>query len=215
MSNALASTTRPFALVVGVNLTDQASSGYALDQGLRIAARIAGSEVHVVHVVGDGATAESSNEAAGLLRIYVSEKAAALGVVGPQATGIHVCRGDAASAIAQLAADIRADMIVVGTHKAPTMKALFVGSTAERLLGHAECPVFVAGPRPSAKPSHLVVIEPPCPDCVEARGASGGRTWWCARHSENHHLRRHHVYSYSTELSFAEHDSEVSPTGVD
>jgi hypothetical protein len=73
---------------------------------------------------------------------------------------------------------------------------------------------MVAGPRPAPAPSHVIVIDPPCPDCVAARASSQGRTWWCARHSEHHHLRRHHRYSYQSHLPFAEHDSEVRATGV-
>jgi nucleotide-binding universal stress UspA family protein len=204
---------KPFRVLVGVDLEDQASSGYALDAGLRMASRVAGSEVHAVQVVSSETVDEKAVQAAGLLRLYVSEKAAALSIAGPQASGIHVRRGDPATQIAQIAADLVADVIVVGAQS--HVKSLFVGSTAERLLASAQCPVFVAGPKPRPAPSHVIVIDPPCPDCVQQRVASRGRLWWCARHSEHHHLRRRHVYSYQSELPFAEHDSEVIPTGVD
>ena len=51
------------------------------------------------------------------------------------------------------------------------------------VMATAMCPVLVAGPRPHPKPSHIVVIEAPCPDCVQTRQATLGRTWWGARHS--------------------------------
>jgi hypothetical protein len=133
----------------------------------------------------------------------------------PQRAGIHVRRGDAAREIAQLGTDIGADVVIVGTHKAPQLKSLFVGSTAQRVMATATCPVLVAGPRPHLPPSHIIVIDPPCSDCLRERTATQGRAWWCARHSENHHLRRHHIYSYHSEIPMAEHDSEVVPTGVD
>jgi nucleotide-binding universal stress UspA family protein len=215
MSNNVVANERPFLLVLGLNLADQESSGYAFDQAIRIASRIPCGETHIVHVLDPQTTDEASAEAAGLLQLYVSEKLAALDVSAPRQVGLHVRRGDAAREIAQLAADLGADMIVVGSHKPIQLKSLFVGSTAERVMATATCPVFVAGPRPRPQPPHVIVIEGPCPDCVVQRAATAGRSWWCARHSENHHLRRHHIYSYRHDMPFAEHDSEVSPTGVD
>ena len=212
--STIADRNRPFALVVGLDLTDTETSGYALDQAARITARIPRSEMHVLHVVPLDATPEVAREAVGLLQMYVTEKAACLEELAQQCVGVHVRRGDAAQEIARLAAEVGADMIVVGAHKAPHLKNLFIGSTGERLMGTAKCPVLVAGPAPQPQPSHVIVIDAPCPDCIEARAASRGSKWWCARHSESHHLRRHHVYSYQSELPFAEHDSEVSPTGV-
>jgi nucleotide-binding universal stress UspA family protein len=210
----IAERNRPFALVVGLDLTDTETGGYALDQAARIAARIPRCEMHVLHVVQSDSTPEAAREAVGLLQMYVTEKAACLEELARQCVGVHVRRGDAAHEIAQLAGEVGADMIIVGAHRAPHLKNLFIGSTGERLMGITKCPVLVAGPVPPPHPSHVIVIDAPCPDCVAARAASRGSTWWCARHSEPHHLRRRHVYSYQSGLPFAEHDSEVTPTGV-
>jgi nucleotide-binding universal stress UspA family protein len=214
MSTAPSAPGRPFTLVVAVDLADTASSGYAFDQAARIARRIANSQLHVVHVMHEKNAHPGARDTAGLLTMYVEEKAQALGGMENQSVGVHVRAGDAATQIAQLAVDLGADMILVGSHHAPRLKNLVVGSTAERVMAHVPCPVVVAGPRPKPEPSHIIVIEPPCTDCLAARTATRGKSWWCARHSE-HHLRRHHVYSYATELPFGEHDSEVSATGVD
>jgi nucleotide-binding universal stress UspA family protein len=207
MSNATAPSDRPFVLVVALDLADTASGGYALDQAMRVATRVPGSQLHVLHVC----TSDVTNETLGLLRHYVSEKATALGGMGQQTVAVHVRKGDPPREIAQLAADLSADLIVVGTHKAPHLKNLFVGSTAERVLASATCPVMVAGPRPQPQPSHVIVIEPACPACVQARLETGGRAWWCTRHSEHHSvMRHHHLYSYDSGLPFAQHDYEVS-----
>ncbi|HEY1697634.1 MAG TPA: universal stress protein [Polyangiaceae bacterium] len=211
----IAAPERPFVLVLGLNLEDQTSSGHAFDQAMRIASRIAGSEMHIVHVEAERATDEALRKVAGLLELYVSEKAAALRVRGPHHAALHVRRGDPAAEIVRLAAEVGADAIFLGNHRAPHMKSLFVGSTAEHVMAVATCPVFLAGPKPRPEPSHVIVIEAACPDCVQRRAETHGQSWWCARHSEPHHLRRHHVYSYTSELPFATHDSEVSPTGVD
>jgi nucleotide-binding universal stress UspA family protein len=216
MSALPSSTSRPFLIVVAVDLTDTDSSGFAFDQAARMTIRIRDSQLHVVNVLPDSPTKRGqAHECAALLRLYVEEKARALGDMTDQTLGIHVRMGDAATQIAQLGADLGADVIVVGSHHAPRLKNLVLGSTAERVMAHATCPIFVAGPRPKVEPSHVIVIEGPCPDCLSTRMATSGKQWWCERHSERHNLRRHHVYSYHSDFPFAEHDSEVSPTGAD
>jgi nucleotide-binding universal stress UspA family protein len=199
---------RPFVLVLGLDLADTTSSGYAFEQAARIAARIEGSQVHPVYATpqdkGDAVVVEAS----GLLLRYIGEKIAALGVTGP-VYHTHVRRGDPARAIAQTAAEVGADLIVVGTHKRPRLKTLVLGSTAERVMSNTVCPVMVAGPRPAPEPSHVIVIDPPCPDCVRRRAETANREFWCARHSESHHLHRHHVYSYASDAPFQTRDASV------
>jgi nucleotide-binding universal stress UspA family protein len=213
MSNASLPAGRPFVIVVGLDRNDTESSGYALNQAAYIAMRIAQSQLHLCNVLSPAATDETVRETAGWLQRYVSAKATELGGLAQQSVGIHVRSGEPGHEIAQLANDTSADMIIVGTHRHPQPKHLFMGSTAEHVMATATCPVLVAGPRPPAKPAPIV-IEPPCPDCVLTRQTTQGRTWWCARHSEHHHLHKSHRYSYQTELPFAEHDSEVTATGV-
>lgn len=204
----------PFVLVLGLDLADTVSSGYAFDQAARIVARIPNGRLHVVYALPVGATPEGVRSQAGLLRLYVSEKAQAFDALQRRLVGLHVRTGDAAHEIAQLAEDVDADLVVVGAGKRPDVKKLVLGSTSGRIMALTSRPVLVAGPRPKHTESHVVVVEPPCPDCVSVRAATQGRTWWCTRHSESHHLRRHHVYSYQGELPFEEHDSEVIPTGA-
>lgn len=213
MSNIITPGARAFVLVVAIELSDTASGGYALDQALRIARRIPGSQLHAVHV----SAADASAQTLGLLREYVQEKALALGGCDKQSIAVHVRKGEPGREIAQLASDLGADLIVVGTHKALHLKTILVGSTAEHVMTTATCPVVVAGPRPPAEKSHVITIEPPCPDCVQARIASHGKTWWCARHSESHPVlhRHNHLYSYHTEIPFEMHDEEVSAIGTD
>jgi nucleotide-binding universal stress UspA family protein len=206
---------RRFTVVLGLDLADQESSGYAFDQAMRIASRIDHSEVQVLYVMPESASAEAAAEALGLLRLYVTEKSSALGSRGPRRAAIHVRRGDTAHELARLASDLQADVIIVGTRRAAAHLNPWAGSTAERVMAATALPVLVAGPRPRPHPSHIISIDPPCPDCLAARSESAGRVWWCARHSENHHLRHHHVYSYQPDFPFSTHDSEVVPTGID
>jgi nucleotide-binding universal stress UspA family protein len=212
METTIAPTDRPFVLVVGIDLMDTLSSGYALNQAARMAMRIPGSEMHLLYVIPSGRGHVDVHETSSQLKRYIMAKTTELGGLARHSVGVHVREGDVAHAIAQLATDVGADAIIVGTHKAARLKDMFVGSTASRVMTTATCPVLVAGPRPIPVAPHVIVIEGPCPDCVQARSASAGRTWWCARHSENHHLHGRHHYSYRSELPFAEHDASVVPS---
>ena len=58
--------------------------------------------------------------------------------------------------ICKLAQEIPADLIVLPTHGYTGLKHVFLGSTAERVVQHAPCPVFVVrqlGKRPGRKKS--------------------------------------------------------------
>jgi nucleotide-binding universal stress UspA family protein len=51
--------------------------------------------------------------------------------------------GTAFEVIANVARDCEADLIVITTHGHTGLKHVFMGSTAERVVRHAPCPVFV------------------------------------------------------------------------
>ena len=102
---------------------------------------------------------------------------------------------------------------MVGSHHGPHLKHWVVGSTVEKLVQGASCPVLVANPRPR-KPAKLEpMIEPRCTDCTRTRGATGGLQWWCERHLQR--ADRGHAFSYQRELPFAPHNSEVIPSGIE
>jgi nucleotide-binding universal stress UspA family protein len=204
-----------FTIVVGHDFSeDSAASEYAFEQAARVARRIPGSHLHVLHVIDGESSAERTKQLADQLRGYIDETAKAIGGLESQVIGVHVRRGRPAREIAQLAKDVGADLIVVGARKGPHLKQLLVGSVAERLLAAAPCPVFVAGPMPAASDdAHEPVIEPPCSACVDARFKSSGREWWCPRHAEHH--AQAHSYSFQRELPLRAHDNAVTPTGVD
>jgi hypothetical protein len=147
------------------------------------------------------------------LRLYVNEKAAIIGGLKGMTVGIHLRAGKPVRELAQFATEAHADLIVIGSRRGPHLKSWVVGSTAEKLIASAPCPVLVASPRPTAPEKHEPVIEPPCPDCVRARIDSGGSRWWCVRHSE--HATIGHSFSYQRQLPFSTHDSNIIPTGID
>ncbi len=199
-----------FNIIVGLAFSD--ADGPAFDQAAVIARRVPRSVLHLVHVFDHELSVERSRELVSHLRLYASEKAASTSGLSGISVGIHLRAGKTVREIVQLATEVAADLIVLGSSMGPHLKRWIVGSTAERLIAEAPCPVLVASPRPKESPKHEPEIEPPCPDCVRARVASGGSQWWCERHS--HSANMGHSYSYQQELPFASHDSEVIPTGI-
>jgi nucleotide-binding universal stress UspA family protein len=205
---------RPFSILLCFDDTE--ASWYAFEEAARLAKRIPGSEIHLVDVMAGQPSGARTRQLADQLRTYADAKAAHIGGMDGQSVAVHVRHGEPAREIAQLAAEIGIDLIVLGSPKYPHLESLLPGSLAQKLVQHAPCPIIVTGPKPEVPRVHYPAIEPPCPDCVEARAASRGAHWWCSRHtSQGHFGTPNHIYSYQRELPFATHDSAVSPTGTD
>ncbi len=198
------------SMVVGLDFTD--ADGPAFDQAVRIAQRVPHSGLHLVHVFHEEPSGERSRDLVGHLRLYVNEKAAIANGLRGMTVGIHLRAGKPAREIVQLATEVQADLIVVGSHKGPHLRHWIVGSTAEKLIAGGPCPVLVASPRLPVPEKHEPAIEPPCPQCVQARKASDGAKWWCDRHS--HVANGAHTYSYQREMPFSSLDTAVFPTGI-
>jgi nucleotide-binding universal stress UspA family protein len=147
-----------------------------------------GAEVHVVHVV-EAAHAVEGNAA---LDVAYEEVRAS---TDAKVTS-HVSGGEPWREIVQLAVDLEADVVILGTHGRSGIRRLVLGSVAETVVRRAPCPVLVV-----RKKEHRVEdgpeIEPPCPDCVAARRKAEGATLWCERHAAHHPRGRLHYESPS------------------
>ena len=183
-------------VLVGVDFSEQSRDI------VRAAERVADqgpSELHLVHVMpllpGDGlgvSRADRQLQYATLIdngREQLQALSKDLRGAGRHVVG-HLRVGLADVEIAQLATDIGADWIVVGTHSRSTWDRLFLGSVAESLVRHAPCPVVTW--RPKSVPMWSQ-IAPPCPDCVAVQRATGRAEFWCERHSQ-HHVQAHTYY---------------------
>ena len=106
----------------------------------------------------------------------------------------HFRIGSSAEQIVQLAANVDADLVVVGTHGYSGLRRIFLGSVAETVLRLVRCPVWVVRPKDHEVLGRVPEIEPPCKDCLAKRSETGGATFWCERHSEQH--VRAHAYHY-------------------
>jgi nucleotide-binding universal stress UspA family protein len=210
---------KSYVILVGIDYST--ASELALWQALELAAAHPNAEVHVVHVVlvfdspAAGGVASSDNmdlpsiapRAYEQLQTYVGVSLNAFdkrqnGSAGrPVRVNSHLRFHAPAQEIAQLAADLEADLVVVGMHGQGGLARFFLGSVAENVTRLAPCPVLVF--RPKGLPPEYPKIEPPCPRCVEARTSSRGKEYWCAQHRERHGQRHsyHKINSMSQDGS--------------
>jgi nucleotide-binding universal stress UspA family protein len=190
----MSNTQPPFVVLAAVAFDD---SG---EQALRAAARSAElraiSELHVVHVSltakPDAALAQASF---GTIPDELYARIQAIPTLRPLKVTAHLRTGAPARAILQTAADIDADLVVVGTHKRSGVQKLMLGSVSEQVLRDAHCPVLIAMPKDHLGASKADVVEPPCADCVNARKSSANQHYWCERHARTQ--LRPHVYEPS------------------
>ena len=200
---------KPYIIVVGVDYSP--TSDLAVQRAFEIAASKATSEVHLVNVVqlyGTQALIDYPAEPSGFMSVSMADATAQVeGYAKRQWQAFFGERDESAAArsarviphlrleapaheIAQLAADVEADLVVVGTQGRRGISRLLLGSVAEAVVRLAPCPVYVV--RPKALPEEGPKIEPPCPRCVEARRATAGAQYWCEQHRERHGQR--HTY---------------------
>jgi nucleotide-binding universal stress UspA family protein len=189
----------PYIIVVGIDYSE--SCARALKEAFGMAARQPGAEPHVIHVTSatdlpDNFARAKAEQAAQELKAYVTAQLAKYAEAHPGAATFprvhtHVRLGAAADEIAELATDLEADLVVVGTHSRRGMERLLIGSVAERVVRLAPCPVVVVREKAA---SSVPKIQPPCPSCVETRKASKGQELWCETHRERH--GRRHTYHY-------------------
>jgi nucleotide-binding universal stress UspA family protein len=198
-------TQKTYRIVVGTDFSDTAH--VALKSAFNIAAKEEKAEVHVVNAVqhlGEFVQMDLPevpayrlplDEAQEKLEAYVGSRLSAWQGETDKTFSrcvTYLSTDYPAQAVVQLATDLEADLIVVGTHGRQGFRRFLLGSVAEGVVRTAHCPVLVV--RPEDQYGKVPEIEPPCPKCVEARKASGGEQLWCEQHEQKHSPR--HVYHY-------------------
>lgn len=138
-------------IVVACDLSE--TGDHALRQAVELAKGLEGrEELHITHVIsGSRNLAQLSSELQGKLEELRSHTTA---LCAPPAGEppfdiecvFHVRVGEPAAAIHQVAVDVGADLIVVGTHGRPRMQELVLGSVAQELMRMARVSVLVAHP---------------------------------------------------------------------
>lgn len=130
------------SIVTALGFTTQ--DGLAFDQSARIAQRARKSALHLVHVLGAEPPVAQAHAIMDGMRRYVTDKAQSIDRPAAITVGLHLCWGDVADEIIDLARDVRADFIILGSTKG-SVGGGTIGATARRLMASAPCPVIVAG----------------------------------------------------------------------
>jgi len=205
---------QPYTLVVGLDYSEL--SRLVLKEAVFLASSQEHTHIHLLHAApiasaaagllstadpsmasGAGIPAlglEMSNHMQGYVEQVLGELAQNTRITGIKWT-THLRHSEPARALAQLASDTEADLILVGSHGRTGLARFLLGSVAEGVVRLAPCPVLVVRPRGAQSAVEDVKIEPPCPDCVAVRQASAGQVFWCERHSQHH--ERAHTYHFT------------------
>lgn len=194
-----------FTIVVGVDYTPAGDA--ALAEAIRLAATRAPASLHVVHALNSPLTVKSAGgihkleavleKGAAKLKTYL-DKSRDSAVLEGRDLLAHVRLSPPDEAIVQLAVDVDADLVVVGTTPRKGVAKLVHSSVSSKVLKHAECPVLLVRKKNHAGMAKSARIEPACAKCQAVRSMSGGSTWWCERHAEHAKLPLH-VYGYHRE----------------
>jgi nucleotide-binding universal stress UspA family protein len=194
----------PQRTVILAAVDGSAASSFVVAGGAKFAA-MPGAELHLVHVIDAVGETKRLTEQLERGRQILED----LGKDLPESIPLtlHLAAGSPTREILQLAANLQADLIVVGAHDLSALEKLLLGSVAEPVVRKAQCPVYVV----RRKDYHGKVVpelEPPCPDCLQTQRSTGGKELWCARHAQRH---SHGHLHYEMPTGFAQGSSLLRP----
>lgn len=190
-SSKLLGTIRRYRIVAGIDLSEYAD--IVLEHALDQAARHQAPELHLVTVRERRKPSSDEVKQALWERVYP-----ALETFNRHGTGwrarLHVRRGKPDQQLALLAAEVRADLLVIGQFGLHHPRAT-ARSFANRVLHEAPCPTLVVG-MPAA------FDHPQCTLCAAVRETSDGEHWFCSDHTSS--KRPEHVMTPMTEWTAGE-----------
>ncbi|HVH45866.1 MAG TPA: universal stress protein [Labilithrix sp.] len=181
--------------VIVAAIEPSSSNDPVIENALSLARAMPGVEIHFIHAVDPGPGAHVL--AVPLVdvlregRTFLDKVVHAAAERHSSRIAGHLAVGEPSARILQLASDLAADLVIVGTRGGNALERLILGSVSRAVTQKARCPVLVAR---SKDYEAVPEIEPPCSACLEVQRASGGDTLWCERHSSRHaHARLHHM----------------------
>ena len=205
----------PYRIVVAIDFSECAHLAFV--EAITVARRYEAAELHIVAVI-DKETSElvpAADRHASMTQIsdHMRERLGAEAIrvlransAQPIPAVAHVRVGAVAQEICNLATEIRADLVVVGTHGRRGVQRLLLGSVAEKTVRLAPCPVLVVRTKDFRAMEGLPGIEPTCPGCLKIREETAGATWWCEGHIKTPATPYEYAHSYRVDVP-----PEVSP----
>ncbi len=161
------------------------------------------TEVHFVHVVAGSEAAVRNNpsvasrmleDAHSNMQTWLSRRVT---IEDPRVPRMRltVALGRTAEALVQVAADLEADLLLLGTHGRKGVERLVLGSVASQVFRMAPCSVLVARAKDYSGIEKSPAIAPP----------GAGR--------EHHHIQGH-TYHYHRAIPYSAYNSSIYPTGI-
>jgi nucleotide-binding universal stress UspA family protein len=187
-------------IVVGLDFGEEGER--ALNTALSFAASFGGADVHVLHVEGGTKSFDAYFEADyNVLDQTVKKCCQAFPNIRGVRVYTHLRSGSPDEQIVKLAADLNADLVVIGMHSKKGLKQLVLGSTAQAVARDAGCQVWIARPKHHVRDETAAqvepTIEPPCAQCVAKQRETNGAQVYCATHAEKHIVPHRLAYTYS------------------
>ena len=173
MRQNMGNQTGVYRILVGTDLSE--TGDHALRQAVGLAKELPQSELHVTYVISVGTGKLDAHRIEQVsrelpakleqLRTHVTSVCAPSGDEPSfkVETVFHVRVGDPARALHQVAVDVDADLIVVGTHARRGVEKWMLGSVAETLVRESRVGVLVAHPKEFTGLRRSDRVEPPRP----------------------------------------------------
>jgi nucleotide-binding universal stress UspA family protein len=183
---------RPYRILAAIDDSDMAHA--VVERALDAAGRHAPSEVHFLRVVPLGRESLRGNEGAvdaahGEIEEIVKSKVEIFGNAADQSgwgVRVHVAAGLPTEEILEMAADVEADVIIIGRFGSHDHRRDRIGTIPAAVLAGASCPVLVE------QTTDYGLHERPddaCYTCVETRRTSNGERWFCDDHARGSQFR--------------------------
>jgi nucleotide-binding universal stress UspA family protein len=175
---------RVFKLVVALDLSQYAPA--VLEHALDEANRHDATEIHLVAVVESKRLRRRVEAEVAAARDQLTELAmGTLGAFGTRdgdwSVRLHVRSGYVAEEIANLAAEIEADLIVLGRFRLNRRRGR---SIADEVVRTTVAPVLIVRLKDYGARESVAQ----CPRCVALRQDTSGNRWFCAEHLREHPL---------------------------
>ncbi|HDZ71988.1 MAG TPA: universal stress protein [Aurantimonas coralicida] len=129
------------------------------DRALRRATLLAkqsGARLSLVHVVDDDQPMRIVDSERTVARQLLREQTATLENVDGVACNARVVLADPFVGIIRAAEEDAPDLLVIGPHRRQALRDIFVGTTAERTIRSAPCPVLMANAPPVGQYRHVL-----------------------------------------------------------
>lgn len=176
--------TQLFRMVAGVDASDAAHA--VIERAIDAAKRFDCDELHFLRVVpkrGNGDLERAHDSLAALVSEKLADFAPAEAGNGTKKlrARVHVSRGNPAEEILELAADVQAQLIVIGRHGESGRLRDRFGTVPSRVIRDATCTVLVEQPS-----EYVAQAEDTCEACAQVRRDTDGEQWFCDVHADGH-----------------------------